>query len=564
MLKSLLSLYGFLLVLPGFAQMESDIEKNTDSILKVWDDSEKPGIAVGILKKGKVIYLKGFGAANLQTKTPITLQTKFQVDDLAKQFTVLAMFLLEEQGKISFDDDIREYIPELPAYNHKITLNHLLNHSTGLNDYSMIKELIGWRPKDILTHQDALTLISSQKQLSYRPGTDFGRVNSDTEFTLMAEVIKKASGESLVTFTRTYIFEPLKMKNSIFSDDHEMNISGLAESYQQQEDSFKKNVLNNGNAGPTNLYTSAEDLAIWYSQFGNTDSGIAKTIRKLHTLVKLDDGKTYNSSWGSMTLARDFFHKERGIPAYWQFGLTGGYGANMFIFPEQKIISFALGNNNQYNGLYAMAPVEPLLKDHYIFPPVVDFKRLKTKKLSQKKLAVYEGHYWDAKAGYARKIHVESDTLRYYRPEQDRASALVPLGDDTFQMVVGSDDIVKINFERAKDSYNMIVVSGESDQMVHEAYDPVSYSQDDLAEFTGIFYNSFLNTTYTFSQEGGKLMANHLKSGRTEFTSIKKDIFQGNREFFGSINFIRDGEKNILGFRIVTNGITNLEFKKVS
>lgn len=551
-----------LMVARSFGQAGSILEKTTDSILKVWDTPDKPGMAVGILKNGETLYLKGFGLANLETHTPITTDTKFHLDELSKQFTVLAFLLLEEQGKIVLEENIATYIPELPEYAKNIKLKHVLNHCTGLWDYSITRALIGDRPNDVFTHAEALNLIAAQPEPSFVPGTRFSSRTSDTEITLMTAIIEKASGQTLADFTANFIFKPLGMDNTMFSDDYEMMIPNLAESYQATETGFKKRVLNNANAGPTNLYTSAQDLAIWYAQYSKPKTGLAALVQKLHDWVVLDNGNNRKDSWGVLTLARNFWHKERGIPAYWQFGLLGGYGVNMFGFPEQDIFSFVLGNNDQYNGMFAMFPLEPLLEDAYQAPPVVDFDMKKTKKMSLKKLRRFEGDYWDAEGGYARRVYVKNDTLRYFRIESDYESALVPLSDTTFQMVVESDDVVMFEFRPVDEGFHLYVTPGESDPYIYEPYSPRTYEKGALNEFKGTYYNAELNTLYTFAIREGTLTAAHLRNGIIEFQPIMTDVFRGNRPYFNCIRFSRE-QGVIVGFETVVDGIGKLRFTKV-
>ncbi len=562
MRRTIINLLGILFMYMGFGQTQLSFEEATDTIFETWNNLDKPGIAAGVLKNGEVIYLKGFGSANLETKTPITPQTKFQVDDLSKQFTVLAFLLLEEQGKISMIDDVRKYIPKLPEYSKKISLKHVLNHSTGLNNYQVVKELIGGKLNDVFTHKNALDLIATQKELNFTPGTEFSYRTSDTELTLMAEIIEKASGQSLADFATQYIFKPLQMSNTLFCDDYEMIIPNVAKSYQATQTGFKKRVLNNANAGPTNLYISAQDLAIWYAQFTSTQNGIASTIQKLHNKAVLDNGKTRKDSWGILTLGRNFWHKERGTPAHWQFGLLGGYGANMFFFPEQNIFSFALGNNNQYNGYYAMLPVEPLLKEHYQEPPVIDFGKIKTKKLSLKKLKQFEGNYWDPK-GYARRVFVENDTLRFARPEGERSAALVPLSNNTFQMVVESDDVVIFTFDKTEIKTRMVIVSGVGDPAIYETYIPKTYVEEHLKTFTGTFYNKELNTTYDFFLDESQLKAKHLRNGTTSFFPVTENVFRSEANYFTSITFDTNTEGAITGFSIHSDDLKNIEFFKI-
>jgi len=134
-----------------------------------------PGCALGVYRDGKVIYAKGYGLANLEENVAITPQSVFEVGSVSKQFTAASIVLLEQQGKLRLDDDVRKYIPELPDYSQdggsKITLLHLLNHTSGLRDYVSLFFLAGINLDNVTTNEDALAIIAWQKGLNFSPGS---------------------------------------------------------------------------------------------------------------------------------------------------------------------------------------------------------------------------------------------------------------------------------------------------------------------------------------------------------------------------------------------------------
>lgn len=351
-----------------------------DAIFKNWENPNQPGVVGGLIQDGKVLYLKGYGAADMEHQIPITPDTKFQVGNLAQQFTAFAILFLEEQGKLSLSDDVRKYIPELPNYEHTITLNHLISQSSGLHQYMGLREIAGFGPNEILTNQDVINLIRQQKELDYIPGTQFSL--SHTGHILLAEVIKKVTRQSLAAYTKAHIFEPLQMSHTEFKEDFETVIPNAAISYQTSENGYKNRLITNATIGTSNLYISAADLARWYLNFDNPKVGSAALMKKMRSPVTLKDGTPFNSLSGQLHYGQHFYHLERGTPAYWNYGLAGGYGSNIFTFPEQNVTTFVLGNNNQYNGSPAMTMAYQTLGDVFPEPPSIDFNKLKTVKLS--------------------------------------------------------------------------------------------------------------------------------------------------------------------------------------
>jgi len=561
-MRLLLSLIT-VLFLPFISQAQIDEATATklDALFENWKDPTQPGVAGGVIQNGKVLYLKGFGRADLALKTPITVDTKFHIGVLSKQFTAFAILLLEDQGKLSLADDIRKYLPQLPDYGHKISIKDLLSQSSGLHEYWALKEIVGWSPTAIFTQADALKLIATQTELDYIPGTKFSRTSAGTP--LLTEIVAKVAGQSFEEFTKTNIFEPLNMKNTEFVADQEQIISGLAKSYQSTENGPKKRQIRQA-IPAISLYTSAADLSLWYVNYANPKVGSPALFKKMESPVTLKDGTVFRPTVGELTYNQTFWHLERGKPMYWSYALEGGYAANIFSFPEHNLTSFVIGNNNQYNGMPAMSMGFVFLEDEFDLPRSIDFSTLETAKLSTQALNAFEGHYWNEAGAYVRKIYNKNDTLRYARPESGTEGLLVPLNKNTFQMVVNSDDINKVRFETKNGIKQMIFTSGTSDEFVSESITPITYSPNESTQFTGTFYCDALNTGYQFTLKDNKLTASHALKNDITFEPVKTDLFRGSEWYFGSIQYQRDEQQAITGFTVSFDGVSNLKFRKIN
>lgn len=543
--------------------IQKETIKSLDKVFSEWDNAPfKPGVAAGLLKNGQTVYLQGFGSADINHQSPITTDTKFQIGAMSKQFTAFAILLLEEQGKLSLSDDVHKYIPQLPDFGHKITIKHLLSQSSGLPDFLALKEIAGWRDKDVFTQKDALDLIFQQKKLDYIPGTKFSQTSSG--LILLAEVVKQITGQTLAAFSQEHIFQPLGMTNTLFCDDSEMMIPNVAISYQASKNGLKNSHSNNSITGTTNLYTSAADLSRWYLNFESPKVGSKKLIEKLTSPVTLNDGTTtFNPTAGRLLYGQQHQHAKRGVPKIWAFGLEGGYASNIFIFPRQNVTSFVLGNNNRYNGSLAMDMAIEVLGDVFPQPPSIDFSKLKTIKMTPQQLETYSGYYWDNERVAARRIYVKNDTLRYQSLGSNDESLLVPISENIFQMVVDGDDVIMVKFRKEAGNMKMIYTSGESDEYVYEAYNPINHYSTALSEFTGTFYNDALKTTYTLSQNEKGLFTSNKNQPVISFTPIQTDLFLSSTRNFGGIRFVRDKRQNITGFHINSDRIKNLFFEKI-
>ncbi|MGB5781833.1 MAG: serine hydrolase, partial [Eudoraea sp.] len=216
-----------------------------DELFTVWDNKETPGAAVAVVQNGAIVYKKGYGMSNLEYDIPIVPSTIFHIASVSKQFTAFSILLLESEGKLKLDDDIRKYIPEVPDFGKTITLRHLASHTSGLRDQWNLLAMAGWRLDDVITKEHVLKLISKQQELNFDPGEEYMYCN--TGFTLLAEVVARVSGVSFATFTKERIFKPLKMNNTLFYDDHEKIVKNRAYSYHSDNTGYKKSVLSYAN-----------------------------------------------------------------------------------------------------------------------------------------------------------------------------------------------------------------------------------------------------------------------------------------------------------------------------
>lgn len=330
---------------------DADVQKKIDELLSKYDSPKTPGVAVAVVKDGKIIFKKGYGMANLEYDIPITSNSVFHVASVSKQFTAFSILLLEKDGKLSLDDDVRKYIPEVPDFGKKITLRHLATHTSGIKDQWALLTLAGWRMDDVITKEQILKVISKQKTLNFEPGSEY--VYSNSGFTLLAEVVARVSNQTFAEFTKKRIFEPLNMKNSQFYDDHEKIVKNRAYSYLKDDDIYKKQNLNFSNVGATSLFTTVEDLSKWAMNFENPIVGDAEIIRKLQAPAKLNDGKpavlavvdgeTIYHAMGQ------FVRNYRGLDIVNHTGRDAGFRAYLVRFPSEKFSVIVLGNDADFD-----------------------------------------------------------------------------------------------------------------------------------------------------------------------------------------------------------------------
>lgn len=552
-------LLSLLSILESVAQEKKttaiNFEAEIDHIFSEYNDPNKPGAAVAVVKNGSIVFKKAYGSANLEYEIPNTPSTIFPVASVSKQFTVFSILLLADQGKLSLDDDIRNFIPEVPDFGEKISLRHLASHTSGLREEGELLAIAGLRYGDLITREQILDLVSHQKALNFKPGEE--HLYCNTGFTLLAEVVARVSKQSFAAFTQSQIFDPLGMSHTLFYDDFEKVVKNRAYSYWSDGGEYKKGILNTSRVGPTGLFTTVEDLSLWSLNFSNPKVGNSQIISQMNTLATLNNGKTFGGAYGQ------YISTYKGLHQIYHGGSSAaGYRAYLGRFPNQDFAVIVLSNYEATDpNSLSMQVVELYLKDHMELT-VTDPKEAAAsyEKIKAEDLQAFVGYYWDEQRFTSSKIYLEKDTLMW-AIGGGNGSPLAFNGKNSFQRLNGRTDL-QLRFDRDDKTKRMIIAIDDLEPIICKNYIPTSYSTEDLAQFTGSFYSEELNTSYTFLMKDGELLAEHPKVGDIRLTAVQKDMFSGNQSFFTNVKFLRDESKSITGMYLSTFQVRNLFFEK--
>ena len=565
-IKLSVSLLGVLICFQSISLKAQSIkseqaEQKIDKIFADYNNRKTPGVAVAVVKNGKVVFKKGYGIANLDSSSSITPKTVFNIGSVSKQFTVFMTLLLEKEGKLSIDDDVRKYLPEMHKFETTITLRHLITHTSGLKDAYLLSTMAGWRQDDVATHEQRLRLIFRQKELDFRPGERFSYSNTGT--LLLSEIVSRVAKKPFAEFAYERVFKPLDMNNSFIMTDAEKVVNNFSYSYYKTGGEYKKAINPSSVQGYSNVYSTLEDMCRWANNFSKPKVGDGEIIKKMRTKTRLNNGKTIRFAMGQN------FTPYKSLIQIEHTGSHRAYLAYLGRFPGQKVSIIVLSNNEQLKPIlfgksYEVADV--FLSQYYAKP--INNKPTKnpsTKfiKLAKKQLEKFSGLYWNEGDSYSRKIYVKNGVLMYFRGENNE-SQLAPIGKNEFQMLnVDVDLRVKFGKNKRKKK-TMIVREGDDTPGIFTAYEPANYSSKDLAEFTGRYYSEELDASYTFRIENGKLIARHFRLDDIKLTAIKMNLFRTNQWFFNQVNFIRSKNNKITGLRASNVRVNNIWFKKVN
>lgn len=534
------------------------LDKEISAIFSEWNQSGSPGGAVAVVQNDKVLYTNGFGSANLENNTPITSTTKFQLRALQNQIVAFAVLLLESKGKLSLSDDIRKYLPEMPAFEKPILIHHLLTHTHGITDFVSIQLLSGWNMDDQKTRDQALKLLYGLKSNVFEAGDKAEYCGSG--FLLASEIVSKISRVPFAEFAKSEIFEPLGMKNTVFGNTEGVLIHNRARFYSRSGDGFKNESLNYYNLTDFSLYSSVEDMALWMLNFETPKIGTPALIKKMHLPAILNNGTT------SDVVIGQYISSYKGLSKLQQHGRSYGNTTYVAYFPDQDFGIVVLGNAMNFQAKEAALKITDLFLDKEFKivkngeEKIVD-QKTEFIELSNTELEKYSGSYWNKKSSYSRKIHLKGNKLFYHRSEGNE-SELTPIAQNTF-VLTQQPEAYTIRFENRSGKELMIFAVGEEFEYFNEKYDPITYDLKQLKEFTGTFLCKDLSVIYNLSIEDSALTVSHSRKVDFVISPYKVDKFTSSVSYFGNLEYERDNKGKILGFWIRTSDVGNIFFNKI-
>jgi CubicO group peptidase (beta-lactamase class C family) len=300
-----------------------------DTLFARWNRPTTPGCAMQVTESGVPIAVRAYGSTDLEHVAPIHSNTVFEAGSVSKQFTAAAILLLAEDGKLKLDDEVRKYVPELPERDEPVRIIHLLNHTSGLRDWGSVAELAGWpRGTAAYTMDDVLAIIARQKQLNFRPGSEYSYSNSN--FTLLALIVSRVAGMSFPRFTAERIFRPLGMSSTGWRDDFRRVVPGRAIAYSAKGLVYEQDMPFESAYGNGGLLTTVGDLSRWTDALMNRRIG-RDIATALQTRGVLTDGATIQYARGL------FVTRFAGLDELSHSGSTAGYRAWLAVYPSRKM-----------------------------------------------------------------------------------------------------------------------------------------------------------------------------------------------------------------------------------
>ena len=515
------------------AEIRSVAPAEIDALFASWTNAT-PGCAVGVSAGGRIVLEKAYGMADLEHDVPNAADTIFEAGSVSKQFTAMAVLLLAKDGKLSLDDPVRRFIPELPEIAADVTIRQMLQHTSGLRDWGSVEDIAGWpRGSRVYTHAHVLDILARQSRLNFTPGTRWSYSNSGYNLAVM--LVSRVAGEPFAEFTRKRIFEPLGMTRTSWRDDYTRIVKGRAIAYAAGDAGYATDMPFENVHGNGGLLTSVGDLLRWNRNFADARVGDAALLQEAQTPGRLSTGEEHGYAFG-LTVDR-----YKGLREIRHSGTTASYRAYLSRFPDADV-SVALlcnaGDSMPRKDLHAVADLYlgDVLKPEPVPAPV---------ELTDRWLNAVGGLYVNAERGDVIRLEHVGDVLRL-----DPDTPLVALSEDRFT----DRDGWFIRF----DGHGGASVDDGTGAVIH--FDKLAHAQPTAAELealAGSYTSDDAEVSLRVELRGSELAILRRPDAVFPLTPLYKDAFDSE---LGTIIFRRDDTGHPVEFSVVQDRVWDLRF----
>lgn len=522
----------------------TDKTKQVDAILQSYCQPNEPGMVIGIIQDGNVIYKNALGMADLSNNIPLTDSSVFNIASVSKQFTAFLTLLAVEEGKLGLDDDIRKYLPELSTLPYKVSLRHLANHTHGLPNIDELLNVMGFGFEDPIPHSRTLEVALSIKQVNRKPGEKYEYGN--TGFLLLAEILKRVYEEPFQSLIQKKVFAPLKMHNSrVIANANEV-VTNKVQPYSRQDNAFVKFDNRQIGIGPSNIYSSINDMLKWAVNFLEPKVGNRSMLNTMLKNTVLNNNKPYEYGLGIQT------ETYKGLQIAFHGGGTAGYRAYILHAPEHNFSVVTLGNQAGFDGYFvAYRLVDLFLEDYQVVPPPAKMTYTKAELKSLEGIyEMYPGNYY--------RITASDSTILFGSFDQEGGSPLPVIGDNKFNFPPIPTAYLKFhsdafNFRIADFSY----ICKRIEQPLKEV------NNLEPEKYIGVYKNEEFKTFYEISLSGEQLVARHLTNGEIPIYPLAQNTFYSIESYFTKLDFKLDEKRSVEGFLLSGQNLRNLEFAKI-
>ena len=554
-LSTLLSLLLPVIVASGQVSVQDkSLDARVDAIFSRHARRDAPGCAVSVMRTGKVVFARGYGMADVAHGIPLTSQTPLHIASTSKQFTALAVLLLEGDGKLRLDDDVKRYVPEVINLGYPITIRMLLNHTSGLRELGNLFYFSGWRIADEQYKSDVLAMIRRQRSLNHEPGAEFSY--NSVGYTLLAIIVERVSGVSFRRFVIDRIFTPLGMAHSDVQEDIDQVVPHRATGYWGHDPAKLRTARPvNSFAGPNNVVSSVEDLARWDANFYEQRVGTQTQLKQMSTPGRLTTGMEFGYGMGL------FIGTHRGRRMISHAGSDYGYKADFLRFPAEQLTVAVLCN------AFNIAPTPLALQVADLYLPRSEESSVSQSPESTlpgnnvpESAAAFAGLYWNDATMQGNRFFYEQGKLILDGGGEGKFE-LRPLGNNAYRLMEAPRRYVFTFFRRSDASLAVRVAVEGSPVRELRRVEETKPSAGALRELEGRYFSPELEVTWTFVVRDGALVLERHRRKPSPLSPVFGNTFQ--TEGF-VLAFRRDSGTRSLVLEITTERVRRLRFTRVS
>jgi CubicO group peptidase (beta-lactamase class C family) len=528
-----------------------------DSVFERFDRITSPGCALGVYQDGKVLYARGYGMASLEHGVALSPRSVLDVGSISKQFTAMAILMLQKEGKLSLDDPIRKYIPEMPAYADKITLRRALSQTSGLRDlYTMMGQTGRTFAGDTI---DALRVITRSAEPNYEPGARYLYTNSG--WILAAQIVYRLTGKTLAQFAEERIFAPLGMQDTRYLADARTIIPNGAEGYAPQPGGgfrLARSTYDGAIVGAGAVHTSVEDFGRWLNNYEAATVGGRDILETMTTATMLNDGSPAQSGPTQAYAVGLNVGTLRGLQVVSHGGSWAGYRGHFLRFPDQRFAVATFCNlttsgpdslARKVAGIYLADRMQPDSATAWS----VALAGAPQVELPAASLRALAGVWRNVERGELRRTRLVGDTLFTVGAERTRT---VPLDGGRFRAGPG----IELRFEGDAAAPSRMIVRTTAETVTYTRADTAALTPAKLAEYAGDYRSDEVDATHTWKVEKAQLVL-YINDRRL---GVLEPTYQDGFTRGGSvIDVMRDPKGRITGFVVEAGRVRHLRFTRV-
>ena len=520
----------------------SDAKVRIASIFGRYDRADTPGCAVGVSIDGAPAFSAAYGMADLEHQVALTPSSVFEAGSVSKQFTATAVLLLAQQGKLSVDDPVRKYIPEVPDYGAPVTIRHLLNHTSGLRDWGSLESIAGWpRTTRSYTHAHVLDIISRQRALNYPPGAVYSYSNSG--YNLAAILVGRVSGKTFAELTKQAIFTPLDMASTEWRDDFRRIVRNRAIAYLDTGGTVRQNMPFEDVHGNGGLLTTVGDLLRWNHSFRDFKLGGQALFDAQHRRGRLNDGKNIAYAAGLMMLTW------KGLPEVSHSGSTAGYRAWLARYPEQDLSVAVLCNAASANATELGHQVADVFLGSAVQP------------LNFEARGLFDPAARTARAGAYRSTRTHEILTIQTSGVQLRAGSrlLLSVAPNVFMTAEGMWGTARGTWALFENDGRLRISSALDPDHVYEKVNLVNPTRAELVALAGEYTSDEAEVTLRVAMDGDSLVIHRRPASKFTLTPTYRDGFGSS---LVRVRFLRDGNGRVNEMSIGEARVWDLRFKR--